>query len=409
MVANGRNLLLVSALLVTLFLGGAAGCSGHSSHSATARSTLSVAVDSNDTHACVLLSKGDIYCWGDNESGELGTRLPRGQQDSEKPINVKQIPKAASVAVGSGYASGFTCAALRGGAVTCWGSNAMGTLGRGRFPKHGLFPSGVSGFHPNPTTVRGVERVTAVSGTYSDVCALLSSGRVMCWGGNEYGQLGDGRFNHGTFVVGASDVQMDFSARPVAVKGIHTVTQISAGEEETCAILRSGRVSCWGAVGNWLRPRIGSSARPVEVKGIRGARQVSVGWGFGCAVIAGGSVECWGSDMNDQLAIHSTNGSPVTVRGVVGATQVSAGVTSACAVIRSGSVECWNQDSYWTGKAAPVKGISNVVQVSLGGGDRCAVRSDGTVWCWAGPLGFGPGGLGSTARSKVPTEVTGLP
>jgi len=409
-VARDRSLVLLIALLAALLVAGVTGCGGRSD-GATSQRVVSVTVDASDSHACALLSSGDVYCWGDNESGELGTRLPRGQRQSQKPIRVKHVPKALSVAVGSGYDSGFTCAALRGGKVSCWGSNAMGTLGRGRFPKHGFFPSGFAGFHPDPTTIRGVERVIAVSGTYDHVCALLSSGRVVCWGGNEYEQLGDGRSDHGTFALGASDWAMDFSPRPVAVKGIRTATQVSAGVGQTCTILKSGRVSCWGVInGVWVgadkKPPVSiDSPKPIEVKGVHNARQISVGSGFACAVIAGGSIECWSSTVKAQV------GSPITVRGVAGATQVSAGQDRACAVTRGGLVECWDEGysriAKTPGRAEQVKGLSKIVQVSVGSEDRCALRSDGKVFCWK-TSPFWPEGLGSTA-GRTPTEVTGFP
>ena len=381
---------------MVLFTVGTAGCGGHSTHGATTRGTPSVAVGGDDSHACALISGGDIYCWGDNHAAELGHRLPRGQHRSDKPLKTERVSKAISLSAGDG----FTCAALPGGSVECWGSNASGTLGRGRISKYGYF---VSGLYSSPAAVRGVRRATAVSGTLNHVCALLSDDRVMCWGDNEYGELGDGRSRHKTWVIGPSDIRIDLSLRPVAVKGIRTATQISAGNGETCAVLESGRVKCWGFVGTDGAPDHHGdieSTTPVEVKGIRNARQVSVGldWGFACAVIGGGSVKCWGY------------GAPATVRGVAGAIQVSAGYEKACAVVRSGAVDCWNQDSARMGRAAPVKGVSDTAQVSLGSTDSCALSSDGTVWCWqAGPLELGPGGLGSTARSKVPTEVSGLP
>jgi alpha-tubulin suppressor-like RCC1 family protein len=363
-------------------------------------------VSGDDSHACVLLAGGEVYCWGQNHSGELGSRLPRGQRRSDKPLRVERIPKAVSLAVGSE----FTCAALSDGSVDCWGSNAFGMLGGGRFSMKAPYAPQPPGFHPDPSPVVGIKRAIAVSGISDHACALLSGGKVMCWGDNLYGQLGDGLSNHGTWTTGPSDIKIDVSPRPVAVKGIHTATQISAGSGQTCAILRSGKVSCWGLVA-FPRGAEAKSTKPVEVKGVHNARQVSVGPGFACALIAGGSVKCWGSNANNQLGANNTVGSlPVTViRGVTGATQVSAGSSSACAVVRGGSVWCWNLSSFWMGKAAPMRGISDAVQVSPGFNDACALRSGGKVSCWQLDGPFGPSGLGSSARSKAPTEVAGIP
>ena len=65
-----------------------------------------------------------------------------------------------------------------------------------------------------------------------DSCALLASGAVKCWGWNYYGQLGDGSNTD--------------SSVPVAVAGIGTATAVAIGGD-SCALLAGGTVKCWGA------------------------------------------------------------------------------------------------------------------------------------------------------------------
>src|SRR5579859_230673 len=54
-----------------------------------------------------------------------------------------------------------------------------------------------------PLTLTGVSQLVGQGGSY---CALLTSGRVYCWGFNDLGQLGDGKTRN--------------SSRPVAVTGV---------------------------------------------------------------------------------------------------------------------------------------------------------------------------------------------
>ena len=54
-------------------------------------------------------------------------------------------------------------------------------------------------------------------------CALLDDGKVMCWGKNNYGQLGDGS---------ATD-----RSSPVEVSGLPNAQSIALGGGHSCALL----------------------------------------------------------------------------------------------------------------------------------------------------------------------------
>jgi alpha-tubulin suppressor-like RCC1 family protein len=65
-------------------------------------------------------------------------------------------------------------------------------------------------------------------------CALLAGGSVSCWGGNLYGELGDG-------------TAMNATAFPVQVAGLRGAIAVGGGEFFTCAMLAGGVVECWGS------------------------------------------------------------------------------------------------------------------------------------------------------------------
>jgi alpha-tubulin suppressor-like RCC1 family protein len=73
-----------------------------------------------------------------------------------------------------------TCALTKTGAVRCWGGNAYGQVGDGTF---------VDRFAPSSEVLTGVRAVTC--GDYH-TCALMNAGGVRCWGDNYDGQLGNG-------------------------------------------------------------------------------------------------------------------------------------------------------------------------------------------------------------------------
>lgn len=85
-----------------------------------------------------------------------------------------------------------------------------------------------------PTTVTGLSSdVTQVVARNQHTCALTSAGAVLCWGRNNYGQLGDN-----------TTTQRNV---PTDVLGLSSgVTQISTTNQHTCALTIAGGFKCWG-------------------------------------------------------------------------------------------------------------------------------------------------------------------
>lgn len=101
--------------------------------------------------------------------------------------------------------------AIREGKVLCWGSNWYGQMGDGTTG----FTSGVGEV---PLPAPAVKVVTA--GTYA--CALTSDNRVWCWGDNEFGQTGN--VSHDTCQLPngkmPDTIPNPCNTRPVQVRGL---------------------------------------------------------------------------------------------------------------------------------------------------------------------------------------------
>lgn len=74
-------------------------------------------------HTCALLESGAVKCWGSNEKGQLGNG---GNENSSVPVDVVGLDSGV-IAIDAG--SGHSCALKEEGTVFCWGNNEKGQLG----------------------------------------------------------------------------------------------------------------------------------------------------------------------------------------------------------------------------------------------------------------------------------------
>ena len=257
-----------------------------------------------------------------------------------------------------------------------------------------------------PVLVKGLADVTQVTLSFGHTCALLGSGAVECWGWNANGQLGDG-----------TERSTD---RPVPVKGLPPVKQIAVGFETSCALLFSGSVRCWGWNGNGQLGdgTTGTTQTPVSVVGLSGAHQIAVGYEHSCAVVAGGAVRCWGLNDQGQLGDGGTTQStrPVAVRGLAGVRQISLGYKHTCAVLDSGIVKCWGLnrfgqlgDGSTVSSPTPVtvRDLNDAIEVGSAEGDSCALLRTHRIKCW-GWNGYGQLGTSTRVSSSVPVTTVNL-
>src|SRR5262245_38838613 len=170
--------------------------------------------------------------------------------------------------------------------------------------------------------------VASVSVGWSHSCALCKSGEVACWGTNLLGKLG---------VPLPTERQT-----PAIIARLKGVEGTAAASYPTGARLGSGKVTCWGANndGQLGDDTAATRLHPVMVTDLDDAVQIDVGLGPGhaCAVVKSGKVRCWGVNFNSQLGdgTMTNHAAPVDVDIIDDATQVSTGAYHTCALRKSG-------------------------------------------------------------------------
>ncbi len=272
-----------------------------------------VAISAGAYHTCALLSAGAVRCWGQNNAAQLGygntQTVGDGAPGDKSIVDAGDVPLGGTaVAIAAGYH--HTCALLATGAVRCWGDNTYGQLGYNTTTSVGD-GSGPSIQSAGDVPLGGTAVAITAGGQHT--CALLSNGAVRCWGLNDAGQLG---YNTTTDVGDGPGPTIE-SAGDVPLGG--TALAITAGVSHTCALLSTGGVRCWGdgtsgQLGYGKAANVGDGVgfdKSIETAGdvpLGGtAVAITAGDNDTCALLGSGAVRCWGAGTAGQLGYNDTS------------------------------------------------------------------------------------------------------
>ncbi|MCL5952060.1 MAG: hypothetical protein M1132_10140 [Chloroflexi bacterium] len=258
------------------------------------------AVTTGGLHACALTSGGGVKCWGLNSFGQLGDGTTTNRLT---PIDVAGLTSGVTAIDAGEY---YTCALTSSGGVKCWGLNSDGQLGDGTTTTR-LAPVDVTGLTSGVTAI-ATGGIFAIGG---HTCALTTGGGVKCWGWNTAGELGDGTTTDRLTPVNVSGLSSGVSA-------------IATGEFHTCALMTGGGVLCWGSndYGELGDGTTVEKLVPNPVNGLSSGVVFIAAGGFDtCAVTSAGQIKCWGENDYGELGdgTGTSSGIPVDVVGFGGA------------------------------------------------------------------------------------------
>jgi len=371
-----------------------------------------VAIAAGAQHTCAVRLNGQVLCWGQNSSGQLG----EGSMSSlAEPVPVTGLGNGVKVPAGAT----FSCAATSDGAIFCWGDDQYGQLGTG----HDVFRAAAT------TIALSADQVTA-GGAHS--CAVGhavlpgDADGFVCWGSEQAGQLGDN---------GDGDRSLPEPIVLPLVPG-----GISAGALHSCAVDGSAGLWCWGrgSSGQLGPGHLVDTPYPIEVPLPSGANQaiaVAGGGAHSCVLVdpadgLGGEIFCFGDNSYGQLGDGTLTSRPTPAPVSLGptalrATAVTAGGGHTCAIDVTGQPWCWGRNDRGQlglgaganqATPAPVSlpGGTTVRALTAGGAHTCAVDQAGGVWCWGagdrGQLGLGAASpnAGTPAAVALPAPASGV-
>jgi alpha-tubulin suppressor-like RCC1 family protein len=185
-------------------------------------------VEAEGLHSCAIRRDGSLWCWGYNDSGELGVG---------DTIN-RPMPERVGCAPGQDtcwddwtrVANGYyhTCALRADGSLWCWGGGASGQLGLG----------GTTRDEVEPRHVEPGSRWSLVESGTTGTCAIRDDGSLWCWGPGIDGQNGDG-----------TRERRAVPSEVVAPAAGDRWDTVDVGAAHACGIRNDRSLWCWGANG----------------------------------------------------------------------------------------------------------------------------------------------------------------
>lgn len=278
------------------------------------------------------------------------------------PVSVSTLPANQVTAVGANQY--FSAVTLQDQRVLTWGRNDSGQLGDGTTVNSNS-PVEVKNQNGQTFTNASIGTPAIACGT-GQVAVVGADGCVYTWGGNSLGALGDG----GTMGTPPSRLYPGTVKTGTNGAELTGVCQLVAGENFFLARKTDNTVWGWG-YGSWgnLANGGGSSTYAVQARinsttALTNIVQIAAGYKSGYALTATGDVWAWGANTLHQLADGT-----VTAR------------------VYAQRVKCSDQAGDY---------LTHVVAITAGQQSACAVLETGMLLAWgdnsSGQLGIGGAG-----------------
>lgn len=381
---------------------------------------------------CVILNDDTVKCWGHGNSGRLGYESSANKGDGANEMGDNLL----AVNLGTGKTAkqisswdGVSCAILNDDTAKCWGANSNGALGQNNTINYGSAVNQMGDNLPAITMPAG-KTPKAISAS-AHVCVILSDDSLICWGNNNYGQLGQGHLLN----IGTGGSTMGDDLPYVSLGTGKTASSVAMGTNFACALLTDGSVKCWGrsnygqlGQGDMVdrgddENEMGDNLSTVNLGTGKTAKAISAGSAHTCVILNDDTVKCWGYGNNGRLGYQSTinkgdganemgdNLAAVNVGSGLTVKSIAAGYSHTCVILNDDTVKCWGVNSYGQlGVSSTAhKGDNsnemgdNLLRADLGTGKTakaisagvhhtCAILNDDTLKCW-GRNNYGQLGL----------------
>ena len=229
-------------------------------------------ISAGEAHACAATTDGGVWCWGQNDRGQLGD----GTRAAQRTAPVAVVGLGGIARLGPSIEARHSCAISGAGDLWCWGANDRAQLGNGTTADSRV-PVAVD----RDAHGERFEQVTDVCASREQTCARKANGTVWCWGrdrgrphpisaGVRVAPRGLSCGSSHMCVVGIDstvwcmgenhsqqlgyDTGGDSSPVLQQVPRLYSISVVSAGRDTTCATSSDSQLYCWGTDTQGLFP-----------------------------------------------------------------------------------------------------------------------------------------------------------
>jgi uncharacterized repeat protein (TIGR02543 family) len=372
-------------------------------------------------HSAAVTSEGRLFTWGDNWGGELGDGTHTARSlPTDITGNFRLHSGEAIVQVALGCF--FSVAMTSEGRLFTWGVNDHGQLGYGTKVFQSL-PVEITG----NIGLNAGETIVQISSGLWHLLALTSEGRLLTWGRNYEGQLGDGTKVDKWLPTDITD--------KIPLHDEETIIQIALGGYHSSALTSEGRLFIWGSneygqLGDGLTI---DKTLPADITGRfdlnagEKITQMSLGKSHSSALTSGGRLFTWGYNYNGQLGDGTTANKslPTEITSnfdlITGDTLMEVCLSYAYSLAKTseGRIFTWGHnlfgqlgDGTTVSKVFPTDITGNfslnadetIIQISLGSQHASVLSSDGHLFMW-GRNQFGELGEGTISTKLIPVKT----
>lgn len=261
-------------------------------------------VESGDGFSCVLLTSGEVECWGRND------------------LSQTDPPEIRFVEFSCG--DNHCCGVNESEEVECWGDNSY--------------------MQSDPTGDSDIVSVEAGSGVHPHTCGIKKSGSVVCWGSNSDGQTAtpDEMQNVIDISLGSSRTcaiesngELDcwgFCEMQLCDVPSGNYYEIVAGPQtHSCAKNEEEGITCWGCASGWDHGQC-------ALEGVI-AEKFTLGRMTTWIIDFDGKVEYFGFPFTDYLEGEGY----VPNENYI---DISSGYDHVCGIKNDDKIECWGEDEF---------------------------------------------------------------